>query len=313
MSPIRYLPVMGLALVVLASALPAQTNEELRKDALEFFGPPLPARTATPDDNPFTEAKALLGRQLFADPRVDVDGRKACVACHDPASGGSSRTPSAVGHSWQRAPRNAPTVWNAGLNAVVPIDAPAGDRTAPKILRIRGGIDVDGLPEPVVERLRNDEALSGQFARAFPGSSPAISKRTIGWAFEAYIATLVTPSPFDRFLAGDIEALGQAEKLGLASFIDKGCVSCHAGSALGGAAYEAYGVGADAQDKALYRVTPLRNVSQTAPYFHGGTVERLEQAVAIMLEKQTAEKPLDGDVAAITAFLRALSGTLVSP
>jgi cytochrome c peroxidase len=313
MSPIQYLLFFGLALVVLATALPAQTNEELRKDALEFFGPPLATRTPTPDDNPFSEAKAELGRQLFADPRLSGDGRTTCVACHDPANGGAGNTPAVVGHGWQREPRNAPTVYNAGLNAVVPIDAPAGDRTAPKVVRIRGGIDIDGLPPPIVERLRKDEALGRQFASAFPAASPAVSAMTIGWALEAYLSTLVTPAPFDRFLAGDVEAIGTIEKLGLASFIDKGCVACHAGSALGGAAYEAYGVGASAPDKTLYRVAPLRNVGRTPPYFHAGTVDRLEDAVAVMLEKQTAEKSLDGDIAAIAAFLRTLNGTPVKP
>src|SRR5262245_58365773 len=120
-------------------------------------------------------------------------------------------------------------------------------------------------------------------------------------AIEAFEATLMTPSPFDRFLNGDTAALDETQKKGLALFMDKGCATCHGGVNVGGHGYYPFGVvekpGSDilpendkgrfavtntADDEYVFRAAPLRNIALTMPYFHSGRVWDLEQAVAIM-------------------------------
>lgn len=313
-SPATAVLALGLMIAALAPALPGSTHEELRKDALEFFSPPLPERVELPPDNPSSPEKVALGRQLFADPRLGDDGKTACNSCHNLERGGADARPAVTGHSWQRAPRNAPSIYNALINTVVPLDEPGGDRMAPLVPKIRAGIDLERFPAANVGRLEPDTQLKSKFAAAFGGDAK-ISTRTIAFALEAYLATLVTPSPFDRFLAGDLAALGDLEKIGLASFIDKGCVSCHGGTNLGGTTYESFGAGEipatgkGARAPVNKRSSPLRNVALTAPYFHTGSEKTLEGAVAQMLKMQTSDGSLDGDVATITAFLKTLSGT----
>jgi cytochrome c peroxidase len=292
-------------------ALPAATNEELLKDALEFLGPPLPARAPLPADNPFSDEKAALGHVLFNDPRLADDGAKACSGCHDLARGGADSAPAVVGHSWQRLPRNVPSVLNALFNDVVPTDPPGGSRTAPLKRHIRAGLDLD-VPRPLVlKRLQDDPEIARRFAAVFPGADHPVSLLNVAKALEAYLATLVTPAPFDAFLGGDIDAIGPIEKIGLASFIDKGCVACHIGTNLGGASYEIFPIGGPQTDKQMaVRVRPLRNVALTGPYGYDGGVEQLEGAVAVMLHMHQSEAMHDGDVKTITAFLKTLTGRL---
>ncbi len=299
----------GFLILAFVPALPAATTEELLKDALELLGPPLPPRAALPADNPYSDEKAALGRALFNDPRLSDDGANACSGCHDLARGGADSSPAAVGHSWQRSPRNVSSVLNALLNDVGPTDPPGGNRTAPLKRHIRAGLDLD-LPRPeVLKRLQDDAALARRFAATFPGIDHPVSILTVAKALEAYLATLVTPAPFDAFLAGDLDAIGPIEKIGLASFIDKGCVACHVGTNLGGASYEIFPIGGPQTDKQMaVRVRPLRNVALTGPYGYDGSVDQLEGAVAVMLHMHQNEATLDGDVKTITAFLKTLTG-----
>ena len=114
---------------------------------------------------------------------------------------------------------------------------------------------------------------------------------------------------------------------GLDLFINKGCAACHSGMNLGGQNYYPFGVvekpgshilprddkgrfavTKTATDEYVFRASPLRNVALTAPYFHSGEVWDLEQAVAIMGSSQLGQELNDGEIKAITAFLRTLTG-----
>src|SRR5690606_10936077 len=72
------------------------------------------------------------------------------------------------------------------------------------------------------------------FRAAFPGEEPAVTFDNLGKAIGAYERTLVTPSRFDDFLAGDDNALTQEELVGLQTFMDVGCITCHLGPGVGG-------------------------------------------------------------------------------
>ena len=107
---------------------------------------------------------------------------------------------------------------------------------------------------------------------------------------------LVTPAPFDRFLAGDDKALTERQKAGLKTFIATGCAGCHNGVNFGGTMMQKFGLTRDywletgspkpdagryaitkkEEDSYVFRVPMLRNVAKTAPYFHDGSVSELE-------------------------------------
>ena len=168
----------------------------------------------------------------------------------------------------------------------------------------------------------------GAFRAAYPDDPEPLSARNYGRALQAYQASLITPAAFDRFLAGDDSALNQAQRTGLRAFIDVGCAGCHNGPLLGGTSLQRFGVVRDYwletgskkidlgraastkkdEDRYVFRVPMLRNVARTAPYFHDGSVERLDAAVKIMASVQLGRQLDDAAVADIVAFLDSLTG-----
>jgi cytochrome c peroxidase len=154
--------------------------------------------------------------------------------------------------------------------------------------------------------------------------------QNIAKAISAHERTLLTPSPFDTYLAGNQEALSPAARAGLAKFINTGCVTCHNGIGVGGAMYEKFGVvedywtatGSDPIDKGradvtkdpadlyVFRVASLRNVAMTPPYFHDGSVATLPEAVKIMARVQLGISLNDVDTGDVVAFLESLTGEL---
>jgi cytochrome c peroxidase len=282
----------------------------LRNDALEFLGP-LPNEWKSQNGNPLTLERIKLGQRLFEDPRLSATGKDSCTSCHDLKKFSSNGQSVAISHSWQKEPRNVPTVLNAVFN-----DAHTqGDELSEK--HIRACIGLDDFPIQLLEQLKADSDLAGEFNATF-GSEAQTTPSTIATTREAYLSTLITPnSPFDEFMQGDNAALTIERQLGLAAFIDKGCTACHYGPSLGGDEYEEFNTSTDAgstaaETKHRVRVTPLRNVAQTGPYFHAGHVDRLDQAVAMMLKTQLDDPGFGGEIKVITAFLKSLSDPVKS-
>jgi cytochrome c peroxidase len=168
------------------------------------------------------------------------------------------------------------------------------------------------------------------FVRAFPGQADPVTAENWGKAIGAYMRTLVTPSPFDSFLAGDDRALSPAAKAGLQTFMQIGCVGCHNGVGVGGSMYQKFGLVEDywkatgnsnidrgrfdvtqnPADMYVFKVPSLRNVAMTPPYFHDGSVSTLPAAVRVMARVQLGRTLTDGEVADLVAFLESLTGRL---
>jgi cytochrome c peroxidase len=184
-------------------------------------------------------------------------------------------------------------------------------------------------PDNVIATLNSMPQYVDWFKAAFPEEADPVSFDNFAKAIEAYEATLITPSPFDAFLNGDDGALTEVEQAGLELFMDKGCSACHNGVNLGGNGYYPFGLiekpGADvlppddkgryqvtatADDSYVFRASPLRNIDQTAPYFHSGKVWDLKVAVAIMGTSQLGEELNEQEVDQIVAFLGSLTGAM---
>jgi cytochrome c peroxidase len=149
-------------------------------------------------------------------------------------------------------------------------------------------------------------------------------------AIVAYERTLLTPAPFDAYLAGNVDALSPAARRGLETFIKTGCVACHNGVSIGGDVYRKFGIvedywsatGSRSIDKGrvevtknpddlyVFRVPSLRNVAMTAPYFHDGSVATLAEAVKVMGRVQLGVKLGDAEITDIISFLNSLTGDL---
>jgi cytochrome c peroxidase len=181
-----------------------------------------------------------------------------------------------------------------------------------------------------MSKLKAVPAYAGAFAKAFPGDKDPINSKNWGVAVGAFERTLLTPSKFDAFLSGDASALTKQEAAGLRKFIDLGCVACHNGAGVGGNSFQKFGVvsdywnetGVTTPDKGradvtkndadlyVFKVASLRNVAQTAPYFHDGSVADLTKAVKIMGKTQLGQDLSEKDAADIVAFLGALTGPI---
>src|SRR5262249_4847438 len=115
----------------------------------------------------------------------------------------------------------------------------------------------------VIDRLVRIPGYAPLFKAAFPDEPQPMTLRNIAKAVGAYERTLVTPSPFDAYLAGDQQALPPAAKTGLEKFINTGCVACPNGVGIGGGMYRKFGVvedywkatGSDPIDKGRFDVT----------------------------------------------------------
>ena len=321
----RHLVSTMLASTLLISTA-ATAADELRETALEHFEP-LPSTIPSVRDNPITEEKIELGKALFFDPRLSASGVFSCYSCHNLTTGGDDNLETSIGHGWQKGPRNSPTVFNAVLNEAQFWDGRAADLKEQAKGPIQAGVEMANTPENVVVTLKSMPQYVTWFSDAFQGESDPVSFNNMAKAIEAFEATLLTPAPFDAFLNGNDDALAPAAKRGLALFVDQGCVACHSGVNLGGQGYYPFGLiekpGAEilpagdkgrfevtetVDDEYVFRASPLRNVSVTAPYFHSGKVWDLKVAVQIMAESQLGQELSDEDADALVAFLESLTG-----
>lgn len=306
----------------------AASANDLRDYARDIFEP-LPSTIPALADNPVTPEKIDLGKALFFDPRMSASGVFSCNSCHNLATGGDDNMPTSIGHGWQKGPRNSPTVLNAVFNEAQFWDGRAADLAEQAKGPVQAGVEMANTPENVVATLNSMPQYVEWFKASFPAEGDPVSFDNFAKAIEAYEATLITPAPFDAWLNGDDNALNAEQVAGMELFIDKGCASCHNGVNLGGNGYYPFGLiekpGADilpegdkgrfavtetADDEYVFRASPLRNIDQTAPYFHSGLVWDLKVAVQIMGESQLGEDLNDAEADQIVAFLGSLTGTL---
>lgn len=307
-----------------AESLDAET---LLADAKQKFQPlpAVPSAEATPGG----QARLDLGRMLFFERRASMDGNVGCVHCHQPDLQATDGLPKAIGVFGKNNPRNAPTMFNVSLNFKQHWrgDRDSLEEQAEKSLL---GPGTFGNPDfaAAMDKLKAIPGYAEMFAKAFPDDKDPINSKNWGAAIAAFERTLLTPSKFDAFLAGDVNALSSAEQAGLRKFIDVGCVGCHNGPGLGGNSFQKFGVVSDYwketgvaepdkgradvtkndADLYVFKVPQLRNVAKTGPYFHDGSVAELTRAVKIMGKAQLGADLSDKDVEAITTFLGSLTG-----
>ena len=289
---------------------------------------PLPKDLAT-SEFPISRERVELGRMLFFDPRLTIDGNVSCSSCHQPTFYGTDARPRAIGVKQRPHPRNAPTVLNIGVLNIIHWH---GDRDSLEDQAAKAATSpiTSGQPDEkaVIDRLSRIEGYAPLFGGAFPNEPQPITLQNIAKAISAYERTLLTP--FDAYLAGNPDALSAPAQAGLKKFINTGCVACHNGVGIGGGMFQKFGVaedywkatGSDPIDKGraevtndpadlyVFRVGSLRNVAKTPPYFHDGSVATLPEAVKVMARVQLGVILSDADTREIVAFLESLTGEL---
>lgn len=302
---------------------------------------PLPEKPLIPQDNPLTDAKITLGKKLFFDKRLSQNNKLSCNDCHDLNTGGDNNQATAIGVSGKPTRRNPPTLLNIGLQTVLYWDGRATSLEAQiidhlKDPHIMGNRDVKEL----IKKLTEDRDYVKPFMNTFK-SAHAVKMKNIAKALSSFLRALMTPdSPFDRYIKGDKNAISKKAQRGIKIFNDTGCLACHfgvnfagpaPGPALGmgdgfyelfpnnlGSKYDKshkltedlgrYEFSKDPGEKYMWRVPPLRNIALTAPYFHNGSANTLEEAVMIMAKTQTDKVLSKDEIEAVVEFLKSLTG-----
>lgn len=296
---------------------------------------------AVPADNPMTEAKVALGKQLYYDKRLSGDGNRSCYGCHLKEHGLTDGRAMALGAFDKQLTRAAPTMWNVGYYEALYWDG----RSTALEKQVQGAWSGgnmgasgnDGAPsmEDICAQLNEIPGYAEQFQEVFGG--PA-TPDTVAMAVAAFMRTIVTTTENSRYIAfrnGDEAALNDQEKRGWMIFSEKAkCTNCHDGRLLTDMQYHNVGIGMDAespdvgrakisgdeQDTGAFKTPSLFDISKSGPYFHDGSVETLEEAVDLMLSGGKENEWLDVDNLAdaknadlsdaekadLLAFLRAL-------
>jgi cytochrome c peroxidase len=307
------LPVFALFVVTMVSrrAVSAEPDEgaTYHWDLPKGFAKPY-----VPADNPMTAAKVELGRYLFYDPRISVNGKASCATCHKQELAFTDGRAVGVGATGESHSRSAMSLVNVAYSAALTWSNPEmrslekqalvpmfGDH--PVELGLREG---DGF----VPMLRSDAQYRGLFERAFPGDADRFTITNVTRAIASFERSIISArSPYDRYhYDGEDNAISESAKRGETLFFNQhlSCFRCHGGANFsdatafeknaerrvefhntglynvsGSLSYPAPNVGifefTKAQaDVGKFKAPTLRNIALTAPYMHDGSIRTLE-------------------------------------
>ena len=285
-----------------------------------------------PKDNPYSKAKVELGRLLYFDRRLSADGSLSCATCHHPKYAFSDNATTSTGIRGQKGGRNAPTVFNRAYSLAQFWDGRAATLEEQAKGPMANPIEMGNTHDAIVSKLKNIEGYKAQFAKVF--GSEEITIDNVAKAIATFERTVLSGnSPYDRYKAGDKKALTAQQIRGLQVFQDKAkCDQCHEGINFTTNAYHNLGVGTDKpdpdvgryavtknpQDWGAFKTPTLREIANTAPYMHDGSLKTLQEVVEYYDKGGIPNKNLDEkikplkltteDKAALVAFLKALSG-----
>lgn len=254
-----------------------------------FFARPTVPRPS-PADNPTTDTKVALGRELFRDQRLSGHGTRSCATCHDPKQSFTDGRQRGAGLDGGNLLRNTPALWNLAWGKTFYWDGRAASIEAQAAVPIEHQREMAGRWPEIVSRLKADVGLDVRFHQAFT-ERPAIQPVTILKALAAYERTLVSPETrFDRWIAGEHDALTEAEIAGFRLFTGKaGCVGCHVGWRFTDDRFHDIGLRSDDPGRGAvaggvpglkaFKTPGLREIRWTAPFMHDGSKATLDDVL----------------------------------
>ncbi|QOV90406.1 cytochrome-c peroxidase [Humisphaera borealis] len=287
---------------------------------------------------PPTPETVRLGRWLFFDKRLSADGTISCATCHRPANGFSEPTPVSTGSRGQKGTRKAPPILNLAWTIFPNFfwDGRAGSLEEQALGPVTNPIEMGNSHEAMIATISGIKAYAPYFSQAF--GDAAISKERIARAIADYERTRLSGnSPWDRWQAGDANAVNDQVKLGhqLFFFGKAACNQCHLGQNFTDSQFHNLGVGWDEQaktfkdegrsvvsrrteDRGAFKTPTLREIASRAPYMHDGSHKTLREVVDFYSKGGQPNphlspkmKPLNlssSEVDALVAFMEALSG-----
>ena len=305
--------VVALACLTALTACGGNSNEDYPWALPEGVPPP-----PVPDDNPMTPAKVALGRWLFYDTQLSINGTQSCASCHEQARAFSDGVQQAVGATGEVHPRNSMALVNVGYYTTLTWSHPALTALERQHLIPLFGdepleMGLDPADESLLEQLRADQHYARLFDAAFPEDKQPVSYNHLVKALASFTRQLLSfDSAFDRYAYGrDDGALDAAELRGMQLFFSERleCHHCHGGfnfsessthdnaavaadvfhntglynlDASGAYPAASPGLSEHTQrpaDNGKFRAPTLRNIAVSAPYMHDGSLASLEEVV----------------------------------
>ena len=309
----RWLPILAL----LSLSCTDDTSAEVEKSGVFDWNEVLPAHfpnPKVPEDNPMTYEKVELGRHLFYDTRLSGNQSQSCASCHVQEYAFSDPRARAVGSTGEVHPRGSMSLANVVYASVLtwgnPLMVELEDQMLVPLFAddpVELGL---GSQEQVLDRLTEDPVYTDLFARAFPGEGITLVAMTK--AIGSFQRSLISAgSPYDRYQAGESDALSDSEKRGMNLFFSERleCFHCHGGFSLAdavtheglvfdepsfhnnglynvdgfgtypagnGGVFEITGI---LEDSGRFKAPTLRNIAVTAPYMHDGSLETLDDVI----------------------------------
>ena len=305
-----YLPLVTLTLLLIVSALNVACRSEQTAGGFTPEIQPLPQQLTTyeampiPPDNPMSPEKVALGRQLFFDERLSVDGSRSCYSCHVCEHGLTDGLPKAIGALNKQLPRSSPTLWNIGYHKEFYWDgrSPSLEKQA---LAAWTGANMGAKADEIVAKLNALQGYKAQFQNVFQSDA---TPDNVVKAISAFERTIISGNTaWDRWKAGDNTAINRSAWRGWNIFQAIKCNNCHDGVLFTDQQYHNVGIGMDQkepdvgrfkvsnrpEDIGAFKTPTLRDIAKSAPYFHDGSAATLEEAVDIMLAGGKPNEHLD--------------------
>jgi cytochrome c peroxidase len=256
----------------------------------------LPETAPPPDNKSLDPKKVALGKMLFFEPRLSGNGTMSCATCHVPALGWTDGLPTGRGHNGMVLERATPTIINVGFNKILMWDGRAESLEEQATGPIVNPNEMHNSVENMVKTLKGIPGYVKAFNEAFYGLGVSESRyRTAIAQFQRMVVT--NNSPFDRWIQGDAKAMTVQQARGFELFRDPGkgnCMVCHRPPNFTDNGFHNIGLPSFADKNAdegrhsqvkvdmtrgAFKTPTLRNVAQTAPYFHDGSAKTLNDVI----------------------------------
>ena len=273
-----------------------------------------------PEDNPMTYTKVELGRYLFYDTQLSGNGTQSCSSCHDQAKAFADGLALPTGSTGELVGRNSLGLMNVAYHTTFTWMNPEFHDLRTQIAVPLFGefpveLGISGHDEEVLARFASDPEYVARFAAAFPDEDDPVNFGNLAKALASFVRSMVSfDSPYDCFsYKSDPTAMSESAQRGLELFFEEriDCHHCHGNFHFSlnlrhaGTVFEETGfannglynvnntgnypapneglvtITGRTQDRGKMRTSSLRNVALTGPYMHDGSIETLEEVLAM--------------------------------
>lgn len=329
---LKILNFMLIVLVITAIVLAFGNKDVLfAKDG--FLANGLLPRVPIPADNPQTNSKIQLGKQLYFDKRLSSDGTVNCASCHKPDKGWADIDSVSEGVAHKKGGRNSPTIIDAAFSVPQFWDGRAVHLEKQAVGPLQNPVEMDLTMDVILFRLKNIPGYVQQFQEVF-GTAP--SEDGVAKAIASFERTIISNnSPYDRYMQGDTKAMSFSAQRGMDLFKGKAhCSTCHSGPYFSDTKFHNLGIGykdgkyadvgrysvtKDLKDMGAFKTPTLRQVEVTPPYLHDGSEKTILDVVNLYNKGSIQNPNLDRAMLPLNltskekrdlvAFIESLTGT----